>query len=57
MRALPARRLPSMPAFAAQHPALVCAVLLTMSNLFMSIAAKEGIELDKFGDSTGMLEI
>jgi uncharacterized protein DUF1552 len=28
-----------------------------MANLFMSIAAKEGIELDSFGDSTGMLEI
>jgi hypothetical protein len=28
-----------------------------MANLFMSIAAKEGIELDSFGDSTGTLEI
>src|SRR5678816_3063208 len=27
-----------MPAFAAQHPALVCAVLLTCSNLFMTVA-------------------
>ena len=27
-----------MPAFAAQHPALVCAVLLTCSNLFMTFA-------------------
>jgi hypothetical protein len=28
-----------------------------MANLFMSIAAKEDIELDSFGDSTGALEI
>ena len=28
-----------------------------MANLFRSIAAKEGIELDAFGDSTGQLEI
>jgi hypothetical protein len=28
-----------------------------MANLFMSIAAKEGIELASFGDSTGPLEI
>ena len=28
-----------------------------MANLFMSIAAKEGIELDSFGDGNGMLEI
>jgi hypothetical protein len=28
-----------------------------MANLFMSIAAKEGIALDSFGDSNGMLEI
>lgn len=28
-----------------------------MANLFMSIAAKEGIELERFGDSTGLLEI
>ena len=27
-----------MPAFAAQHPALVCAFLLTCSNLFMTMA-------------------
>jgi len=27
-----------MPAFAAQHPALVCAMLLTCSNLFMTVA-------------------
>ena len=27
-----------MPALAAQHPALVCAVLLTCSNLFMTFA-------------------
>jgi len=27
-----------MPAFAAQHPALVCAFLLTCSNLFMTVA-------------------
>jgi len=26
-----------MPAFAAQHPALVCAVLLTCSNLFITV--------------------
>jgi hypothetical protein len=28
-----------------------------MASLFMSIAAKEDIELDGFGDSTGALEI
>jgi hypothetical protein len=28
-----------------------------MANLFMGIAVKEGIELDSFGDSNGMLEI
>jgi len=28
-----------------------------MANLFRSIAAKEDIELDAFGDSTGALEI
>jgi hypothetical protein len=28
-----------------------------MANLFMSIAAKEGIELESFGDSTGRIEI
>ena len=28
-----------------------------MANLFLSMAAKEGIELDSFGDSTGQLEI
>ena len=28
-----------------------------MANLFMSIAAKQDIELDSFGDSTGLLEI
>ena len=28
-----------------------------MSNLFMSIAAKQGIELEKHGDSTGLLEV
>jgi hypothetical protein len=28
-----------------------------LANLFMSIAAKEDIELDHFGDSTGTLEI
>ena len=27
-----------MPAFVAQHPALACAVLLTCSNLFMTVA-------------------
>ena len=27
-----------MPTFAAQHPALVCAMLLTCSNLFMTVA-------------------
>jgi hypothetical protein len=28
-----------------------------MANLFLSIAAKEGIELPSFGDSTDPLEI
>jgi hypothetical protein len=28
-----------------------------MSNLFMSIAAKQGIELESHGDSTGLLEV
>jgi len=28
-----------------------------MANLFLELAAKEGIELDNFGDSTGRLEI
>ncbi len=28
-----------------------------LSNLFLTIAAKEGIELDRFGDSNGMLEV
>jgi len=28
-----------------------------MANLFMSIAAKEDLELTSFGDSTGTLEI
>jgi hypothetical protein len=28
-----------------------------MANLFMSIAAKEDIKLDRFGDSTATLEI
>jgi hypothetical protein len=28
-----------------------------MANPFMSIAAKEDIELDRFGDGTGTLEI
>ena len=28
-----------------------------MANLFMSIAANEDIELDRFGDSTGLLEV
>lgn len=28
-----------------------------MANLFLSIAAREDIELDRFGDSTGLLEI
>jgi len=28
-----------------------------MANLFMSIAAKEDIRIDAFGDSTGRLEI
>ncbi len=28
-----------------------------LANLFMTIAAKEGIELDRFGDATGRLEV
>jgi hypothetical protein len=28
-----------------------------MTNLFMAMAAKEGIELQRFGDSTGVLEV
>ena len=31
-------RPPLMPAFIAAHPAIVCAVLLTLSNLFMTVA-------------------
>ena len=36
---------------------LMAAPRTPMANLFMSIAAKEDIELDSFGDSTGALEI
>jgi hypothetical protein len=36
---------------------LMAAPRTPMANLFMSIAAKEDIELDTFGDSTGALEI
>ena len=36
---------------------IVAAERTPMANLFMSIAAKEGIELDSLGDSTGLLEV
>ena len=35
----------------------VAAPRTPMTNLFMGIAAKEGIALDEFGDGTGTLEI
>jgi hypothetical protein len=36
---------------------IMAAARTPMANLFMSIAAKESIKLDRFGDSTGLLEI
>jgi hypothetical protein len=36
---------------------LLAAPRTPMANLFRSIAAKDDIELDTFGDSTGSLEI
>ena len=36
---------------------IVAAQRTPMANLFLSMAAKQGFELDQFGDSTGLLEI
>jgi hypothetical protein len=36
---------------------IVAAERTPMSNLFLSMAAKEDVDLDSFGDSTGLLEV